>query len=339
MKVLYGVQATGNGHITRARVMAPALQQAGVEVDYLFSGRPADELFDMTPFGDYQVRQGLTFYMGEGARVLYAKTALNNNLLRLWKDVKTLDLSPYDLVISDFEPVTAWAAKRQKKRSVGIAHQYAFLHPLPDGVKSRLLKPGIQIFAPVSDAIGIHWHHFDHPIVPPLIQPPRFVASQGESMVLVYLPYETDETLCDWFSPFYDYEFRVFKRCSGPYQIGNVHFHPLSRDNFEKSLAVCSGVISNCGFGLASETMQYGKKFLSKPMQGQTEQQSNADILENLNLATISRRLDAEAVAAWLVKPGPEARVFPDTATALASWVAAGCVESLEQVVQDIWRS
>lgn len=61
MKVLYGVQATGNGHITRARVMAPALKQAGVDVDYLFSGRPADELFDMELFGDYQTRRGLTF--------------------------------------------------------------------------------------------------------------------------------------------------------------------------------------------------------------------------------------------------------------------------------------
>ena len=56
MRILYGVQATGNGHITRARVMAPALRNAGIEVDYLFSGRPADQLFNMEPFGDYQTR-------------------------------------------------------------------------------------------------------------------------------------------------------------------------------------------------------------------------------------------------------------------------------------------
>ncbi|WP_275451435.1 glycosyltransferase family protein, partial [Photobacterium sanctipauli] len=60
MKILYGVQGTGNGHISRAREMARALASQGAEVDYLFSGRPADQYFDMEGFGDYQTRRGLT---------------------------------------------------------------------------------------------------------------------------------------------------------------------------------------------------------------------------------------------------------------------------------------
>ena len=47
MRILYGVQATGNGHITRARVLLPALQAAGVEVDVLLSGRAPERLFNM----------------------------------------------------------------------------------------------------------------------------------------------------------------------------------------------------------------------------------------------------------------------------------------------------
>jgi UDP:flavonoid glycosyltransferase YjiC (YdhE family) len=39
MKILYGVQGTGNGHITRARAMAAEMHAAGVEVDFVFSGR------------------------------------------------------------------------------------------------------------------------------------------------------------------------------------------------------------------------------------------------------------------------------------------------------------
>ena len=61
MKILYGIQGTGNGHITRARVMAKAFKQRNVEVDYLFSGRPADQYFDMDVFGDYRVFEGVTF--------------------------------------------------------------------------------------------------------------------------------------------------------------------------------------------------------------------------------------------------------------------------------------
>jgi UDP:flavonoid glycosyltransferase YjiC (YdhE family) len=35
MKILYGVQGTGNGHITRARIMAKAFADAGVQVDWV----------------------------------------------------------------------------------------------------------------------------------------------------------------------------------------------------------------------------------------------------------------------------------------------------------------
>jgi len=36
MKILYGVQGTGNGHLTRARVMAKACKEKGIEVDWIF---------------------------------------------------------------------------------------------------------------------------------------------------------------------------------------------------------------------------------------------------------------------------------------------------------------
>ena len=171
MKILYGVQATGNGHITRARVMAGKLQQQGIEVDYLFSGRPADKLFDMQPFGEYRVRQGLTFIVEQG-QVRKLKTCLSNNLSRFYRDIRHLDLNGYDLVISDFEPVTAWAARLQGKTSVGIAHQYAFEYNLPGPDIRYAMLPGTRLFAPVSQALGLHWHHFDAPILPPLISPP-----------------------------------------------------------------------------------------------------------------------------------------------------------------------
>ena len=59
MKIFYGVQGTGNGHITRARVMARELYKAGIDVTFQFTGRPADKYFDMAIFNDYQVRVNL----------------------------------------------------------------------------------------------------------------------------------------------------------------------------------------------------------------------------------------------------------------------------------------
>lgn len=60
MKIFYGVQGTGNGHITRARVMAKELYAAGCQVDFQFSGRPAEQYFDMEVFNGYRVKTGLT---------------------------------------------------------------------------------------------------------------------------------------------------------------------------------------------------------------------------------------------------------------------------------------
>ncbi|MGB7391532.1 glycosyltransferase family protein [Marinomonas sp.] len=130
MKILYGVQGTGNGHITRARSMAAEFALAGVEVDFVFSGRPASDYFDMDVFGDYRVFDGLSFVAKNGQLDLLA-TCQKARFLTLFKDIRQLNTRGYDLVITDFEPIVAWAAKRQGTPCLGFGHQYAFCHNIP----------------------------------------------------------------------------------------------------------------------------------------------------------------------------------------------------------------
>ena len=125
MKILFGIQGTGNGHISRSRIMASHFSRLGVDVEYLFSGRPSEQLFDMEGFGDFHYRRGLTFSTHKG-RVNYLASAWNNKFARFVHDVNQLDLSAFDLVLTDFEPVTAWAARQQSVPVLGIGHQYAF---------------------------------------------------------------------------------------------------------------------------------------------------------------------------------------------------------------------
>jgi len=69
-KLLYAVQATGNGHLARARTLAPALaQQPNLQVDYLFSGRSRAQLFDMQAFGAFRCRRGLTLFYAAAASI------------------------------------------------------------------------------------------------------------------------------------------------------------------------------------------------------------------------------------------------------------------------------
>lgn len=52
MRVLYGVQAMGNGHMTRARTMANQLRHSTLHVDDLVSSRDPHILFNMEPLGN-----------------------------------------------------------------------------------------------------------------------------------------------------------------------------------------------------------------------------------------------------------------------------------------------
>jgi len=91
--------------------MAEAFREHAVEVTWLFSGRERSQLFDMAPFGSFLHRRGLTFATGAGS-VRYWQTLRQNNLGHFLRDVRSLPLARFDLVVTDFEPVTAWAGRR-----------------------------------------------------------------------------------------------------------------------------------------------------------------------------------------------------------------------------------
>jgi hypothetical protein len=61
MNILYGVQATGNGHISRSREVIRNLKMLGHKVRVILSGRDPALLWDMEVFEPYDAFRGLTF--------------------------------------------------------------------------------------------------------------------------------------------------------------------------------------------------------------------------------------------------------------------------------------
>src|SRR6478609_7092451 len=124
MKILYAVQGTGNGHITRAMEIIPYLEKKG-ELDILVSGIQSDiEL----PFKVKYRFNGLSFIFGKKGGVDFWKTFVKLNSIQLLKEIKKLDVKEYDLIISDFEPVSCWAAIKAKRVCIGLSNQVATLH-------------------------------------------------------------------------------------------------------------------------------------------------------------------------------------------------------------------
>lgn len=337
MKILYGVQGTGNGHITRARALAVEFEALGVEVDYLFSGRAAKDYFDMECFGEYRALTGLSFVAKDG-RVSFYETYKNAQLWRFMKDVKALDLSDYDLILTDFEPISAWAAKRQGKPCLGVGHQYAFHYDIPkyqgDGLGAWILSR----FTPVTQSVGVHWHHFGKPILPPIIQHHLDSEPAHDDQVLVYLPFENSEEVLEWLEAVPNYHFRMHCKDIEPGQYGNVRVYPFSRELFQKNLRECKSVLCNAGFELNSEALHLGRRILVKPLHGQVEQLSNVVALQQLGFAQTCDWLDANTISQWLEQAKVVKVVFPNVAQAIAQWIAEGAEQPLESLSHSLWH-
>jgi uncharacterized protein (TIGR00661 family) len=337
LKILYGVQGTGNGHTARARAMSDALRGQDIDVHFLFSGRDKDKYFSMESFGDFETRKGLTFF-SENGKVSYPKTVFKNNLFELITDVRQMDVGRYDLVISDFEPVTAWAAKLQKKPCISLSHQNAFLYPVPLKGASWFDKKIISHFAPADYHLGLHWYHFENPILPPIVHMNE-QSVENHSFILVYLPFEYIDDISELLFRFVNYHFVCYHPTIIEDEVvENVEFRPLCHQNFQKHLHCCSGVIANGGFELPSEAMSLGKKLLLKPLMGQFEQLSNVATLEMLGLATSMDYLDASLLRSWLDEPHADRVVYPDVAGAIAQWIAQGNWSEHQQLCDSLWK-
>lgn len=335
MRILFGVQGTGNGHISRCRTLAKALNKQHAEVDYIFSGRPPEDYFDMADFGHYRTFRGMSFETQNG-KINLRKTIQKIRTFRLIKDIRELDLSEYDCIISDFEPVSAWSANIQKLDCIGISNQASSQYLQPKAY-NLIAKVIMKYYAPVTQPVGLHWFHFGQPLLPPIIDPLQ--ASDENGSIVVYLPFESLHDINALLTAFDQYTFRCFHpEVSTPQQIGHIHLLPLGREGFTQALAECSGIIANTGFALISEALVLGKKILTKPVTGQFEQTYNADCLQQLSLATVMDNLDSEVLNQWLPLPSPTPVSYPNVAEELAKWLVSDRKEPLVSLSKRLWQ-
>ena len=338
MRILFGVQGTGNGHISRSREVIRCLKASGHEVQVILSGRKPEHLWEMEVFEPFVALEGLTFATRRG-RLQVLKTARQLNLLGFYADIRNFDASGTDLVVTDFEPISARIARRNRLPSVAIGHQYAFGYRVPVAGFDPVARWVLSNFAPADVALGLHWHHFDQPILPPVV--PTYLptgVSTARDKVLVYLPFEDLEEIRRLLVPFEHHRFFIYHQAAQPVAEGHLHLRPYSRRGFLQDLAECAGVITNAGFELVSEALHLGKKVLVKPLAGQLEQQSNAKALTALGLGSAMRRLDPDAVDAFLARrAGPTVR-YPDVARLIADWIGAGDWTDVAGLSRSAWR-
>lgn len=338
MKILYGIQGTGNGHLSRARAMARHFSAAGVDVTYLITGRPCVELFGVESFGDFEWRRGMTFSIADG-RVSYLRTVLSNNLAEFFMDVMRLPVHHYDVVVNDFEPVSAWAARLRGVKLICLGHQPAFRYDIPKAGADPIASMVLRHFAPGDIHLGLHWHHFWQDILPPIIQFEMPDDIPHSRKMLVYLPFEDQSVLERILSRFTSFDFYLYSSTKMPSDEGNLHRRCFSIEGFRHDLHTANGVMCNAGFELPSEALQMGKKLLVKPVHNQMEQASNALALQRLGLATCMDSLNAGVIEGWLSSPNMNSPMnYPDVAGALVQWILGGQWDDRRQLTRELWK-
>lgn len=303
MKILYAIQGTGNGHVTRAREIVPLLKK-GHDVDILMSGIQADvEL----PFEVKYRFHGLSFIFGKKGNVDIAETYRKSRLKQLLKDIKSLPVDDYDLVISDFEPVSSWACYFMGKPCISLSHQAAVINK--NSPKSRNFDPVgkaiLRSYAPSTSQYGFHFKCYDSNIFTPVIRTEVRIKKPSKlGHYTVYLPAYDDARIIKILSMIDNVQWQVFsKHNKQSIRNGNVWIRPINNDEFIDSMSNATGVFCGAGFETPAEAMFLKKKLMVIPMKGQYEQQCNAAALEEMGVPVIKslKKKHLKKIVDWVL--------------------------------------
>lgn len=318
MKILYAIQGTGNGHIARAQDIIPHLEKYG-DVDNFVSGAQADLAL---PFPVKYKSKGLSFYFGKKGGINLIKTISQNSARNVLHEINQFPLEKYDLIVNDFEPITAWAARKKNIPLVSLSHQSAFLSkksPRPK-IQDPFAEWLFRNYAPTKKYVGFHFQQYDKNIFTPVIRPLiRNAKPTDQGHYTVYLPAYDDQKLYKLLSKFKKTRWQIFsKHCDNPYTVDRISVFPVSGQLFVESMVSSRGVLCGAGFETPAEALYLGKKLMVVPMQMQYEQQCNAVALKKMGVPRIKKlkKSSLKKIEAWLSKEKSVEVSFEDVAGA-----------------------
>ena len=286
MKILYGIQLTGNGHITRSSQLIKSLIDNGFDIDVITSGNNSQLNI---PFKIKKHFEGLSMYYGSKGSIDWIETFKQSNVKQFFKDIK-YDVSEYDMIISDFEPISAWSAKKHRITSIGFGNQYSFTSdklPRPS-IKDKIAETFLKRFAKCDYNIGLSYEIYDDFMYKPLINEKLIDKEVNDNdFYLIYLPSLQVDTILNELDGFKDYNWKIYSpNIKIDYTKDNIELRKPNKDEFTNDLLNCSGIITASGFSTTSEALILNKKLWSIPIKGQYEQLCNAISLKKMGVLT-----------------------------------------------------
>ncbi len=309
--ILYGVNGEGSGHSTRAREIILHLQRQGHTVHVASFDRGLRNLSES--FSVIEIFGLRLTYVNN--RVRYNRTVAQNLIKapRAARSVKQLmklvEENRVNLVITDFEPLTAHVAHRKKLPLIAIDNQHAITNTrlsLPPGYRrdaaavklvTRMMTPRAGAYFVLSffPAEVKRKNTFLFP--PVLRQEVLAAAPHNGDYAVVYVTSPAKELAALLKQVRYKFVAYGF---GAEGQDGNILFKKPSMAGFLQDLSGSSAVIGNAGFSLVSEALHLGKPYLAVPVEHQFEQTFNAYYLDKMGYGEFWEELSKEKVESFL---------------------------------------
>lgn len=328
-KIIYGVAGQGFGHSSRSHLIGQHLLDQGHDVIFVASNQSLKYLGQY--FGD-RVKEitGLHFVYEEG--LLSTRKTITSNLVQYPANhKKNLELfkeefAPFDpeLVITDFEPFSAWWAWLNKIPYISIDHEHMLTNCRLEHDKkdwfARLSANFVTrcYYAGAAAYLVLNFFKTDTRgkktfITPPVVREQVLRQSKADGEHILF--YSTDcsfrDKLMRILSGFKNHKFTVYGFDIDETD-GNCQFKKTSTENFLKDLASCKGIVATAGFSLISEMLHFDKPMLLLPVLGQYEQMINAKYIQKLGLGQTSNKLDHETLGSFLKSLGQPRVVSSD---------------------------
>ncbi len=287
MNIFYAIQATGNGHISRAMELLPHLQKYGT-VDIFLSGDNSNLALD----APVRFRsKGISLFYNCHGGLDYWQIMKKLQFGRVKQEVRDLPVEKYDLVLNDFDYITAAACAKKGVTSIQFGHQASFQSPAtPRPVKRSAAGEWLlKNYAKATHYAGLHFKKYDDFIFPAVVKENILRAEPGNlGHITVYLPSYCEKQLSAIFHSLPDYQFEIFSKETALIKTpGNIKFIPVNKNLFDQSLINCHGIICGAGFETPAEALHLGKKILAIPIRGQYEQACNAEALSRMGVSCI----------------------------------------------------
>lgn len=281
MKILYALPATGNGHISRAIELYPILQKYG-EVDFLVSGCNAQL---PVPFPIKYKSKGISLFYNANGALNYYKFLQNIHISKLLTEMRELPVHQYDCVISDFEPLSAWACKINKKFCLQWGHQASFVYdetPRPKKM-NKAAEFILQRYAPGHRHVGLHFEHYHENILTPVIQSSVYYARPAEkNHITVYLLQYPLKRIVETLRKIRQIDIHIFHpEVAHKFQDQNLHFYPINKELFSESFLNCKLIITGGGFETPAEGLFMRKRMICIPVKQHYEQLCNVAALQD----------------------------------------------------------